>query len=42
MLGLVVPAVLLKPASLRHVAAIGDLAGTTTPSHVYAGVPFVV
>ena len=42
MLGVVVPAVLLKPASVQYAAALGDLASTTTPSYVYAGVPFVV
>jgi hypothetical protein len=41
-LGALAPTVLLKPASVRYAAALGDAVSTSTPSYVHAGVPFVV
>ena len=41
-LGVVVPAVLLKPAGSQYAAVLSDVVGTNAPSYVHAGVPFVV
>ncbi|HWE60545.1 MAG TPA: hypothetical protein VHB98_02430 [Chloroflexota bacterium] len=41
-LGVAGPTVLLTPARVQYAAVLGDIAGTTAPSYVQAGLPFVV